>query len=143
MCKSSSNLGSLEIRKALSAQRKRLKIRLYRERRSDASSPLGPPCVFCGELIRDRDQTAMHEWLIKRNFLPVKLQHLIMHKYNCVLAHNDCHDKHGQTTVFKMRCARAQYKRYGRDKIVAWVARLYLRQTVWIPSAHTAWLMAE
>lgn len=122
---------------ALAHQRKMLKIRLFRERGlpvefAHTEGMRAPVCAYCGKPIWS-DCCVMHEWLIKRNRLPVKLQHKIMHEYNCVLAHNDCHAEHGQTTVFKMRCARAQYKRYGRDKIMAWVKSLRLRQAVEIP----------
>lgn len=116
-----------DTRQALAAHRKRLKIKLWQERGRY------PACSWCGEIIVHPRFSAMHEWLIKRNQLPVKYQVKIMHKYNCVLAHNDCHDKHGQTVEFKMRCAVAQYTRYGRDKIVIWVASLELRQTIEIP----------
>jgi len=75
----------------------------------------------------------MHEWLIKRSDLPVDMQHLIMHEYNCVRADYACHHDHGQTQEFKLRCAKAQYKRYGRDTIVAWVKGLGLKQSIEIP----------
>jgi hypothetical protein len=75
----------------------------------------------------------MHEWLIKRSDLPVKMQAAIMHEYNCVLLHVDCHMQHGQTRECKLRCAEAQYKRYGRDTIVAWVKGLGLKQSIEIP----------
>ena len=149
-----------DIKKALATQRKRLKIKLWQERgyteawildnkiipvpTVDFTLPLPagvirlPTCVFCGLTIRHPDNAVMHEWLIKRNYLPVKLQHKIMVEENCVLAHFNCHDKYGQTVAFKMRCAKAQYKRYGRDKIAAWVKSLELRQTIWVPTEEEA-----
>ena len=155
MSKSTVNQGSAEIKQALAHQRRVLKVRLWEERgyteawildnkiipvpTVDFTLPLPagvirlPTCVFCGLTIRHPDNAVLHEWLIKRNFLPVKLQYKIMVAENCTLAHNDCHDKHGQTVAFKLRCAKAQYARYGRDKIVAWVESLSLKQTVWIP----------
>lgn len=130
-----------DIKQALAYQRKHLKIRLWAKLSRNFSS-YGPSCIWCSLVIKEPDDAVMHEWLIKRNALPVKLQYLIMHEYNCVLAHNDCHHKYGQTTLFKMRSARAQYKRYGRDKIVAWVESLSLRQTVWIPTVEEVTLAA-
>ena len=149
-----------EIRQALATQRKRLKIRLWQERAYTEAwitddeiipvalagitlpLPVGvirlPTCVYCGLTIKHPDNCVMHEWLIKRNFLPVKLQYKIMVAENCTLAHRACHDKHGQTVAFKMRCAEAQYKRYSRDKIIAWVKNLELRQTIWIPAEEEA-----
>jgi hypothetical protein len=117
-------------RGALADQRKRLKIQLWRER--DMGLPV-PPCDYCDEPIRYPDDCVMHEWLIKRSDLPVKLQHRIMVPCGCILLHVECHAQHGQTRECKLRCARAQYKRYGRDEIVAWVESLGLKQHVEIP----------
>lgn len=153
-----------EIKQALSAQRKKLKISLWRERAyteawalDDAPIPVDsvgvtlplpagvirlPVCDYCGLIIKHPDDCVMHEWLIRRAALPVKLQHKIMTEFNCCLLHVDCHEQHETTARCKMRCARAQYKRYGRDKIAAWVKSLELRQTVWIPTIEEVTLAA-
>jgi hypothetical protein len=134
--KSSSNSDSHEIKQALAEQRKRLKVGLWRSRTERRVPELGfvfPVCPYCDEPITHINWCAMHEWLIKRSDLPVKLQVVIMHEYNCVLAHFQCHADHGQTREFKLRCARAQYKRYGRDTIATWVRSLGLKQSVEIP----------
>jgi hypothetical protein len=120
---------------ALADQRKRLKIKLWMEREPGL---VVPPCDYCDEPIRYPDDSVLHEWLIKRSALPVALQVKVMHEYNCVLSHDDCHAKHGQTREFKLRCARAQYKRYGREAIVAWVKSLGLKQKVEIPKGEEA-----
>ena len=118
-------------KEALALHRQGLKARLWKER---ARSRLKlPACVYCDVAIWYPGAAVMHEWLVKRNSVPVKMQIRIMHKYNCVLAHFSCHEQYGQTREFKLRCARAQYRRYGRDTIVAWVESLGLKQHVEIP----------
>lgn len=153
---------AVEIKQSLTTQRKQLKIQLWQERSyteawvsDDAIIPIDlvagftlplpagvirlPTCVFCGLMIRHPDNAVMHEWLLKRNYLPVKLQYKIMVGENCILAHNEpCHAEYGQTREFKLRCAKAQYKRYGWAKIAAWVKSLELRQTIWVPTEKEA-----
>lgn len=92
-----------------------------------------PICPWCNEFVWFADDTVMHEWLIRRVRLPIKTQFKIMHEYNCVLSHVSCHEQHETTREFKLRCARAQYKRYGRDTIVFWVESLGLKQHIEIP----------
>lgn len=118
----------------LGYQRKVLKVRLWRERAVPAGVIRLPICPWCAEAIKRVDDCVMHEWLIRRAALPVKLQHLIMHEYNCVLAHYQCHADHETTEEFKLRCAKAQFARYGRDKIKTWVASLMLRQVIAMPT---------
>jgi len=126
-------------KQALAAQRKRLKVRLWRERGEDTwISARGqiakrPRCAWCGEFIWFPEDCVMHEWLIKRSDLPVKLQHRIMVPCGCILLHVECHAQHGQTRECKLRCAKAMYERYGRNVIAAWVGGLGLRQGVEIP----------
>ena len=126
-------------KEALADQRKRLKIRLWRERAIPVRRVLDsilcqPRCVWCKHALWSKDDCIMHEWLIKRSDLPVKLQHLIMTEENCVLADHSCHERYGQTREFKLRAARAQYRRYGRETIVAWVESLGLKQHIVIPT---------
>lgn len=118
-------------KEVLADQRKRLKIRLWRERTAENGSP---DCAYCGAGIFAAHDCVMHEWLIRRGRLPIKTQFKIMHEYNCVLLHVDCHAQHETTRECKLRCAKAQYKRYGRYTIVEWVQSLGLRQHVEVPT---------
>ena len=160
MLKSTVNLDSAEIKQALAYQRKHLKIKLWQERAvpteiwnggdffitvAEAKGTTLPLptgvirliiCPWCGGAIKRPNDCVMHEWLIRRSALPVKRQYLIMHEYNCILAHHQCHADHETRREFKLRCAKAQFARYGRGTIVAWVASLMLRsaETITIPT---------
>lgn len=146
---------------ALTRQRRKLKVRLWEERAASTEIwdgadffvtvaempysmplPVGviclPICPYCGKAILHPDHCVMHEVFIRRAALPVKLQYLIMHECNCVLVHFQCHEDHETTREFKLRCAEAQFARYGRAEIVAWVGSLGLRQTVYIPTEEEA-----
>ena len=122
-------------KQALAAQRKRLKVRLWRER--EVGLPV-PPCDYCNEPMRHPDDCVMHEWLIRRGRLPIAVQYKIMHPYNCSLLHVECHSQYGQTRECKLRCARAMYERYGRNVIAAWVQSLGLKQHVEVPTEEEA-----
>jgi hypothetical protein len=131
------------VKEDLALQRQVLKARLWKERKKEAFSwphytirpwLAQPICPYCGATIERPDDAVMHEVFIKRSDLPIKMQHLIMHEYNCVLAHHwPCHSRWGNTDEFKRKCADQLFRLYGRDAIVAWVGGLGLKQHVEIP----------
>lgn len=119
------------VRLALASLHRDLKVRLWRER---ACAKTGKPtCDYCGLPIKYPGMAVAHHWLIRRAYLPVKEQHRVEHEYNICLLHTDCSDQHESTVRCKRLCAEAQYERYGRETVVAWVESLGLKQHVEIP----------
>lgn len=139
----SNQASSRKNKEDLALHRQVLKVQLWRERTQEVFSwphytvkpeKARPICPYCGKSIERPDDAVMHEVFIKRSDLPVRMQIRIMHKYNCILAHNwPCHYRYGNTDGFKRKCAAQLFRLYGRDTIVIWAESLGLKQSMEIP----------
>ena len=138
---------AVEIKQALATQRKRLKIRLWRERAYTeawitddeiipvalASVPLPlpagvirlPTCVYCGLIIKHPDNCVMHEAIVRRGVAagwPPKERLKIHCEENCQLLHvGKCH---GRAHAEPRRMVAVQIKRYGYEHLRAWINTL-------------------
>lgn len=75
----------------------------------------------------------MHEWLIKRVLVPLKKQDLIMTVENCILVHQACHEKDGQTKAFRKRCLWQAARTVGASRIGPWYHELVTEKPTFLP----------
>ena len=109
----------------VSLLRKALKARLWSERASfSPGSGFRATCPLCGEPIKDGQSGDLHEALINRGKVPGhEYEALIYSRFNCVLAHHECHMRimgTGGDAVFE-KCARHIIRFEGRQAVVDWL----------------------
>ena len=97
-----------------------LKMKIANEQRLwESSLYLTSFCVWCGKY----NAVDLHHWLLKRGAGMGHIPDEILNQpINVVLAHNDCHQKHGQTKLFRDVCFLHKFTLGYRPH--AWVADL-------------------
>lgn len=78
------------------------------------------PCPVCGRPV-NYHKAEVHEWLVKRNAVPVEMQDLIFVPENCVLIHCECHDNSREVTA---ACKEFVTRRVSPYKIRLWYKNL-------------------
>ena len=119
--------------------RRRFRAALYHERAEMFYRPelrYVAVCDICDYPLLDAFD--MHEVIITRGDVSKRhQQHLIFAKYNCVLLHPICHQRHGHSTDFDVRLVGKLVERYGQDSIEEWLRSLPFRTT---PRSLSQWI---
>ena len=102
----------------METSREELRRKVYREYTFYSGGNQSVRCPWCNRKLTGGNH--LHEWLIKRNAVPVQRQSLIMTPENCILVCGDCHDQFGQTKKFKMRCLAQAVRYLGATRIGTW-----------------------
>lgn len=117
-----------EIEQPESEKRTRLRAEVYAER-SDfffRRERFVPTCPLCGRPLADGFH--MHEVLITRGDLPVKMQDVIWHRYNVLLMCPQCHHRKGHSVTEEAEIYIPYLvSRYGKEAINEWLKSLPLR----------------
>jgi len=91
-------------------------------------------CPWCKQPIRGKPH--YHEWLVKRNAVPLDKQYLIFHEYNVVPLHPVCHEAHGQTKPMAKAMLFVMAALYGACTIATWYQQLRSEYLHYLPGGR-------